>query len=79
MGCARGLGGVPPRGPPAASSSAPPAINLTREAFDKAMRELPFASAPGPSQLRYEHLQVAHRAGAADLLFHVVRLLATGA
>eukprot|EP00959_Pyramimonas_sp_CCMP1952_P363497 7611894-Pyramimonas_sp.AAC.1 len=64
---------------PTASSFAPPAIDLTREAFDKAMRELPSASAPGPSQLRYEHLQVAHRAGAADLLFHVVRLLATGA
>ena len=57
---------------------APVPIEVQREHFEAAVASLPRGSAPGPSQLRYEHLRVVHSCGGGDLLFQVVRQLAVG-
>lgn len=59
-------------------SQPPPAIVLEREHFDKVFRALPRASAPGSSQMRWEHLEVVFRNGGSDLLFAVCQSLAEG-
>ena len=64
--------------PPEEESEVPLPIELEREHFEAAIVDLPRGSAPGPSQLRYEHLRVVHACGGGDLLFRVVRQLAVG-
>ena len=64
--------------PPEEESEGPLPIELQREHFEAAIADLPRGSAPGPSQLRYEHLRVVHACGGGDLLFRVVRQLAVG-
>ena len=65
--------------PPAEElDEAPLPVDVQREYFEAAVAGLPNGSAPGPSQLRYEHLRVVHRGGGGDILFLVVRQLAAG-
>ena len=42
------------------------------------MRNLPRASSPGPSQLRWEHLSTMYTSGAGDLLFVFCSQLVAG-
>lgn len=63
---------------PQANENTPAPIVLLREYFDEVMADLPRASAPGPSQFRWEHLLAVYKGGGADMLFQVCSQLAAG-
>jgi hypothetical protein len=63
---------------PTADEPTPPPIELLRESFEEVMRNLPRASSPGPSQLRWEHLSTMYTSGAGDLLFAFCSQLVAG-
>jgi hypothetical protein len=72
----------PPANPaiidPTAGVATPPPIELLREFFDAVMRDLPRASSPGPSQMRWEHLHTLYKGGGGDLLFAFCKMMAHG-
>ena len=63
---------------PAADAPTPPPVVLLWEHFEAVMKDLPRASSPGPSQLRWEHLGTMYQGGAGDLLFRFCRQLVSG-
>jgi hypothetical protein len=63
---------------PTADEPTPTPMELLREFFEEVMRNLPRASFPGPSQLRWEHLSTMYTSGAGDLLFAFCSQLVAG-
>jgi hypothetical protein len=63
---------------PAVDEPPPPPVELSWDHFVAVMLDLPRASSPGPSQLRWEHLATMYRGGAGELLFRFCAQMATG-
>lgn len=56
----------------------PPPIEILQEVYDETMARLPAATAPGTSQMRYEHLRSVHLHGGDIHLYQVCCLIAAG-
>ena len=56
----------------------PAAAQLPRDAYTSVLRSLPQGIAPGPSQLRYEHIRLISEYGGEDVLADLLQSVVEG-